>query len=104
LHHVEVLQGEIKLQDSLQASVNKQDRLRIAAHHSATHLMHAALKKVLGDHVNQKGSLVDAEKLRFDFSHYEAVSSDELMQIENLVNQQILLNTQITTEEMDIES
>lgn len=104
LHHVEVLQGEINLQDSLQASVNKQDRLRIAAHHSATHLMHAALKKVLGEHVNQKGSLVDAEKLRFDFSHYEAVSSDELTQIENLVNQQILLNTQIITEEMDIET
>lgn len=104
LHHVEVLNGEVNLQDCLQAAVNKNERARIAAHHSATHLMHAALKQVLGEHVNQKGSLVDAEKLRFDFSHYEAVSSDELKKIEALVNQQILLNTEITTEEMAIES
>jgi alanyl-tRNA synthetase len=104
LHHVEVEEGKVSVSDSLQGSVNKQERARIAAHHSATHLMHAALKQVLGEHVSQKGSLVDSEKLRFDFSHYEALSAQELQQVEALVNQQILLNSDVITEETDIES
>jgi len=104
LHHVEVKRGLVEIKDSLRAVVNKVERSQIAIHHSATHLMHAALKQVLGEHVNQKGSLVDAEKLRFDFSHYEAVTVEELKKIETLVNQQILLNSEVITEEMDIES
>jgi alanyl-tRNA synthetase len=104
LHHIEVLSGQLKSGNKLKASVNQADRKRIAAHHSATHLMHAALKKVLGEHVSQKGSLVDKDKLRFDFSHYEALKEEEISQVELLVNQQILHNGEVLTEEMDIES
>ncbi len=104
LHHVEVLNGKLSIGDTCVAKVNASERKRIAAHHSATHLMHAALRKVLGEHVSQKGSLVDKERLRFDFSHYEAMTQEEIVQVEHLVNEQILLNTSVKTEEMDIES
>ena len=72
--------------------------------HSATHLLHEALRQVLGDQVNQKGSLVESEKLRFDFSHDEVVSRANLDKVEVIVNQQILGNTQVITEETDIKT
>ena len=83
---------------SISASVNAATRSKIQANHSATHLMHAALRNVLGDHVQQKGSLVNDEKLRFDFSHTGPVTSEQLREVESLVNEQILFNSPVTTE------
>lgn len=82
----------------ISATVDEQIRRKTQANHSATHLMHAALRSVLGDHVQQKGSLVNDEKLRFDFSHTGPVSAAQLQKIEALVNEQILLNTSVTME------
>jgi alanyl-tRNA synthetase len=92
LHYGEVADGALHLGDSVQASVDEKSRQAIRLNHSATHLLHAALRQVLGDHVEQKGSLVDAERLRFDFSHADAVNGDELLKIERLVNDQIRAN------------
>jgi alanyl-tRNA synthetase len=91
--HIGVVQsGSLKVADRLTASVDAERRARIVLNHSATHLLHAALRKILGDHVTQKGSLVAPDRLRFDFSHYEAVSPDLLREIEDLVNTQIRSN------------
>ena len=103
LHHVKVLEGSVKVGDSLQASVEADVRQRTRLNHSATHLLHAALRKTLGDHVAQKGSLVDSQRLRFDFSHPQAVSSRELKDIENLVNAQIRANTEVSTRVMSMD-
>jgi alanyl-tRNA synthetase len=103
LHIGRVLQGGIRVGDSLSAQVDSSIRQSTALNHSATHLMHAALRKVLGEHVTQKGSLVDSEKLRFDFSHYEAVTVDELQQIAFLVNNEIRRNTCVETELCNME-
>jgi len=100
LHIGRVTEGRVKLGDTLSAETDTVRRLGTAHHHSATHLMHAALRQVLGEHVLQKGSLVDAEHLRFDFSHYEAVSAEQLDQIEALVNQQIRANLEVKTQLM----
>ena len=86
IHKIVLAEGSISLNDEIKLEVNAALRDSSAAHHSATHLMHAALKHVLGNHVEQKGSLVDATKLRFDFSHPKAVSKDEIKEIESLVN------------------
>ena len=83
-------------------SVEKDKRRATAIHHSATHLLHAALKKVLGDHVQQKGSQVDHTKLRFDFAHSAPLTADEISKIEHLVNNQSLLNTKVSTTEMEL--
>ncbi len=104
VHHGVVLAGEIKLGDSLQAQVDGAVRQATALNHSATHLLHAALRKTLGDHVVQKGSLVDSRHLRFDFSHGEAVSSDDLKTIESLVNEQIRGNSAVETQITDMDS
>jgi alanyl-tRNA synthetase len=104
LHQVSVLSGMVKIGDQLNASVKRDERQNTARHHSATHLMHEALRRVLGTHVQQRGSLVTYDKLRFDFSHLEACSADELKQIEVIVNEQIAANIAVTTEIMDIES
>lgn len=103
LHHVTVLEGSVKAGDSLQAAVEAEVRQRTRLNHSATHLLHAALRKILGDHVAQKGSLVDSERLRFDFSHPQAVSQKELKDIENLVNVQIRANTEVSTRVMSMD-
>ncbi len=103
LHHVRVTEGAIKVGDSVLADVDAALRSRIRLNHSATHLMHAALRKVLGEHVTQKGSLVDGERLRFDFSHGEALTSDDLIAITRMVNEQIRANTPVTTENMSMD-
>ncbi len=104
LHKGHLLEGELSVGDTLNAEVDRQVRAATKVNHSATHLLHAALKIVLGDHVNQRGSLVDSERLRFDFSHFEPVTKDELKKIEQLVNEQIRNNSVIQTEVMDLEA
>jgi alanyl-tRNA synthetase len=103
LHHVRVLEGSVAVGDVLDSRVDDTLRQRTRLNHSATHLLHAALRRVLGDHVQQKGSLVDSQRLRFDFSHFEAVSPAELKQIENLVNDQIRANTEVSTRLMSMD-
>ncbi|GAB3322915.1 alanine--tRNA ligase [Haliea atlantica] len=103
LHHVRVLGGSLKLGDVLQCEVDGGVRQRTRLNHSATHLMHAALRRVLGEHVTQKGSLVDSQRLRFDFSHSQPVSADELAEIERQVNAQIRANTPVSTRLMSME-
>ena len=103
IHKIVLAEGSISLNDEIKLEVNAALRDSSAAHHSATHLMHAALKHVLGNHVEQKGSLVDATKLRFDFSHPKAVSKDEIKEIESLVNMHSLNNSQVTTDLMKLD-
>lgn len=103
LHMGAVVKGEIKVGDQVSAEVDASVRQATALNHSATHLVHEALKRVLGEHVEQKGSLVDSEKLRFDFSHSESVSSDQIRQVEKIVNGEILRNTVVKTELMSMD-
>src|SRR5690606_23117325 len=104
LHQVRVLHGSLAVGDQIDATVDSGVRQATALNHSATHLLHAALRQILGEHVTQKGSLVDSERLRFDFSHFEAVKAEELKAVENLVNEQIRLNTPVAIEECDMET
>ena len=104
LVHLGVLSsGIIQIGDQLQAKIDAPARQATTRNHSATHLMHAALRKILGEHVKQKGSLVEPERLRFDFSHFEPVTPEQLNRVERLVNQQILLNTPVQTRIMDLD-
>ena len=96
--------GSLKVGDKVEAKIDLKRRKKIMNNHSATHLLHEALRQILGDQVHQKGSLVESDKLRFDFSHDEVVSSSEIDKIELLVNEQILGNSKVTTEETDIDS
>jgi alanyl-tRNA synthetase len=96
--------GTIQIGDGLAANVDVPRRKAIMANHSATHLLHAALRKVLGTHVQQKGSLVAPDRLRFDFSHFQAITPDELRQIERLVNAEIRKNTPAETREMNYDA
>lgn len=104
LHHGLIKEGTVTVGDKLKAAVDVSLRAATALNHSATHLAHEALRRVVGDHVQQKGSLCDADKLRFDFSHFEGVTAAELEQVEDMVNEQIRLNHPVITEIMDIES
>ncbi|MEP1447776.1 MAG: alanine--tRNA ligase [Paraglaciecola sp.] len=101
--HKGTAESDFKLGDLVQAEFDIQRRESIKLNHSATHLLHAALKKVLGEHVNQKGSLVSDERFRFDFSHFEAVTSEELQRVETLVNEQIRANLCLQTKLMNLE-
>ncbi len=103
LHHVKVLEGQVSEGDILQARVNNSLRQRTRLNHSATHLLHAALREILGDHVTQKGSLVDSRRLRFDFSHPDAVNHEQLHAISERVNAQIRANTPVTTRLMSMD-
>jgi len=104
LHVGEVSQGALNIGDRLEARVNAPQRQATALNHSATHLLHSALRQVLGEHVTQKGSLVNAERLRFDFAHFEAVTPEELKTVEQLVNTQIRSNSAVQTEVCDMET
>ncbi|HBS4245363.1 TPA: alanine--tRNA ligase [Klebsiella pneumoniae] len=103
-HIGKVASGTLKVGDAVQADVDEARRQRIRLNHSATHLMHAALRQVLGTHVAQKGSLVNDKALRFDFSHFEAMKPEEIRAVEDLVNAQIRRNLAIETNIMDIDA
>ncbi|MBU1266460.1 MAG: alanine--tRNA ligase [Gammaproteobacteria bacterium] len=103
-HHGELVTGELKVGDAVGAQVDQYQRNRTIRNHSATHLMHKALREVLGDHVSQKGSLVDAEKTRFDFAHHSAMTPEQIAQVERIVNEEILANAETQARVMDIES
>ncbi|WP_188008810.1 alanine--tRNA ligase [Grimontia hollisae] len=103
-HRGKLVDGTLSVGDTVDAKVDAERRQAIALNHSATHLLHEALRVVLGEHVQQKGSLVRAEGLRFDFSHLEAVKPEELRAVEKLVNEHIRRNHEVSTEIMNIEA
>ncbi len=100
LHKGKVLSGTLSTGQACTASVNKIDRVATELNHSATHLLHAALRQTLGEHVSQKGSLVNTERLRFDFAHFEPVTPEEIEVLERLVNEQIRINNSVSSEIM----
>jgi alanyl-tRNA synthetase len=104
VHYGSVQAGEFRVGDPVEATVDTERRQAIRLNHSATHLMHAALRQVLGDHVQQKGSLVAPDRLRFDFSHYEAVTPEQLAVIEDLVNEEIRRNVAANTQLMSYDN
>ena len=102
-HQGEVLEGELKVGDSINAIVDSQQRTDTMRNHSATHILHKALREVLGDHVQQKGSLVDATKTRFDFTHNAPITAEQIRRIEDIVNQEILENTPTSGKVMSLD-
>lgn len=105
-HHVhtgQVVSGQFSFGEQVEGTVDKTQRHAVTLNHSATHLLHEALRQVLGEHVHQKGSLVDHERLRFDFSHGEAVTTEQIRRIEYIVNAEVLKNTQVMTDVMSME-
>ena len=103
MHYGKVVQGVFKLGDMVRAQIDTQRRAAVMRAHSATHLLDTALRSVLGDHVHQAGSLVEPDRLRFDFTHFSAVTAEELMQVESIVNDAILSGYRISTETLPIE-
>ncbi|SDT41255.1 alanine--tRNA ligase [Pseudomonas prosekii] len=104
LHHGVLALGSLTVGAPVETHVDAEVRHATALNHSATHLLHAALRQVLGEHVQQKGSLVDSQRLRFDFSHFEAIKPEQLKALEDIVNAEIRKNSAVETEETDIES
>ena len=103
-HHGLQAKGTLRVGDTLSAKIDKEVRAATMRHHSVTHIMHKALKQVLGEQVQQKGSLVNAERTRFDFAHNAPVTSDQIKEIESIVNREILVNSDTQAKVMDIES
>jgi len=104
LHHGVLAQGSLLVGAQVDAQVAADVRHVTSLNHSATHLLHAALRQVLGEHVQQKGSLVDSQRLRFDFSHFEAIKPEQLKALEDIVNAEIRKNSAVETEETDIDT
>lgn len=104
LHHGVVASGALVIGSPVEAKVDAEVQHATSLNHSATHLLHEALRQVLGDHVQQKGSLVDSQRLRFDFSHFEAVTPAQIKALEDIVNREVRRNTPIETELTDIET
>ena len=104
LHHGVLASGSLTIGAPVETHVDAEVRHATALNHSATHLLHAALRQVLGEHVQQKGSLVDSQRLRFDFSHFEAIKPEQIKQLEDIVNAEIRKNSAVETEETDIET
>ncbi len=104
LHHGVLDSGSLEVGAQIEAVVDDSVRQSTALNHSATHLLHAALRKVLGEHVSQRGSLVDSQRLRFDFSHFEAIRPEQIKALEDLVNAEIRRNTAVEIEETDIDT
>jgi len=103
MHHCRIAEGTIETGDKARAEVDSEQRYAVMRNHTAAHLLQAALRKVLGTHVEQAGQLVTADRLRFDFTHFSAVSQDELKKIESLVNEEIFKAVDVETREMPIE-
>ncbi len=104
LHEAEVIQGSLSLGDQVEMKVMEGRRQKIACNHSATHILHAAMKSVLGAHVKQSGSLVTQERLRFDFTHFSPITPEELNRIEQIANEEIRANTSLNTEMLEKEA
>ena len=103
LHEAEIIEGDLSIDDQVELKVMEGRRQRIASNHSATHILHAAMKSVLGDHVKQSGSLVTPERLRFDFTHFSPITRKELIRIEKLANEEIRANSPLNTEMLEKE-
>ncbi|MFJ4547500.1 alanine--tRNA ligase, partial [Pseudomonas sp. NPDC088885] len=104
LHHGVLDSGSLTIGAPVETHVDAEVRHATSLNHSATHLLHAALRQVLGEHVQQKGSLVDSQRLRFDFSHFEAIKPEQIKALEDIVNAEIRKNSAVETEETDIET
>lgn len=102
IHYIRVIQGSISINQEVTLEVDSKRRANICRNHTSTHLLHEALKEVIGEHVNQSGSYVDDERLRFDFTHFTALTYDELNKVENIINEKIMSTYKVVTEEMSI--
>jgi alanyl-tRNA synthetase len=103
LHHGKIIQGNIVIGDAVTARIDVDRRKAIMRHHSSTHLLHEAMQKVLGNHVQQKGSLVAPDRLRFDFSHFEPITKEQIQKIEEIVNANVVDNDEVHAKEMAID-